>query len=946
MNYRDTLNLPKTDFPMKAALSLREPDCLKIWDELKLNNLIRQKSKDKEKYILHDGPPYANGNVHVGTALNKILKDIVVKYKTMKGYDAVFVPGWDCHGTPIEIQLLKNLKVNAFNLDIMDFRKKCREYAASFVDVQRKQFMRLGIFGEWHTPYLTMDKNYEAKIIETFKELVKGGYIYQGKKPVHWCIHCKTALAEAEVEYADATSPSIYVKFRVKEESLGVLSLEKNTPVNFLIWTTTPWTLPANVAIAVSPQEEYSIIEINSEYIILASSLLNSVVLKLQINDYKVVSTIKGSNLENIKCRHPFVERDSQVICGLHVTMDQGTGCVHTAPGHGQEDYEIGLKYNLPVVMPVSDDGKYTNDFSLLAGTQVFEADSIIVKLLKEKNALLWTEDYLHSYPHCWRCKKPVIFRSTEQWFMSIDKNNLREKLMTAISNVKWIPSQGQNRIASMVETRPDWCISRQRFWGVPLPIFYCVNCKEPLLDEKVINTVEQMVREEGSDVWFLKSEKEILPQGTKCSKCEKEEFKKSKDILDVWFDSAVSHIAVLKTRDGLKWPADLYLEGSDQHRGWFQVSLITSMAIFGVPPFNAVLTHGYTVDGEGKKMSKSLGNLTTAEDAVKKYGADIIRLWIMSENYQNDVRFGEEILVRLIDSYRRIRNTCKYLLGNLYDFEPQSDTVIDNELFEIDRWALLKLNKLIKEANTSYENFEFYKFYQAIHNFCAVEMSSFYLDVLKDRMYIFKAKSPQRKSGQTAMYNILINIAKLCAPMLSFTADEVWQHLRKITGEKLPKSVHLADWPIVNETYLDESLEKRWDELLEIRACVLIVLEKARQAKIIGHPLEAKIQINIFNEETYNLLKNYSSQLPAIFVISQVIIVKVDKLSLQNPHQEEEGFEKIEADKVQKVFKNIEAILTKADGKKCERCWNYSESVGINEEHPTICSRCTEILL
>jgi isoleucyl-tRNA synthetase len=769
--------------------------------------------------------------------------------------------------------------------------------------------------GDWDNPYLTLSPEYEAKIIEVFGELVKKNYIYKAFKPVLWCPNCVTALAEAEVEYEDYVSPSIFVEFKIKNENKSML-----------IWTTTPWTLPANVAIAVNADAKYVLLQYDNKIIVLAKDLVSQVTGKLKISDYKILEEKLGKDLEGIKCLHPFIDREVPVVLANYVTMDTGTGCVHTAPGHGKEDYETGLKYNLPILVPVNDKGKFTDEIELFKGMNVFEADPKIIEFLKEKGPLLYNEEFSHPYPHCWRCKKPVIFRATPQWFMSVDTDNLRKKMLEIISKVKWVPQVGENRIRGMIESRPDWCLSRQRFWGIPIPVLYCKKCNEILLDCEVIDKFKEMVLKENSDVWFNKDAKEITGN-KKCAKCGNNEFEKENNILDVWFDSSVSHRAVLENKENLKWPADLYLEGSDQHRGWFQVSLITGVATKNESPFSQVLTHGFTVDEEGKKMSKSIGNFITADEAVKKYGADIIRLWVSSENYQNDVRFGDEILKRIIDTYRRIRNTLRFIVGNLYDFDVSKDKIEHKDLLDIDKFILHRLQETIKSSTENFDNFEFFKFYQDIHNFCAKDLSAFYFDILKDRLYTFHKNSLERKAAQTVLHKILVDVLKLLAPVLSFTTEEVWSMFPNMDV----KSVHLSDWPNVDEKLLNEKIADNWSKITGIRDMVLKSLEDARNNKLIGKSLEAKVEIKVSKKEIYELLKNYSNDLPAVFIVSQVALIKTD-----------DG--------------DIAIEVKKADGSKCERCWNYSETVAESKEHsntlsleylrhPTICSRCLEVL-
>ncbi len=732
MNYKDTLNLPKTDFPMKADLPKREPDMLNSWKEKDIYAHIRGKFKGKPKYILHDGPPYANGDIHIGHALNKTLKDIVVKYKTMRGFDAPYVPGWDCHGLPVEHQLFKELKISKGQIGQLEFRKKAADYALRYVGIQKEQFKRLGVFGDWEDPYLTLSPGYVAGIMRSFAKLVEGGYVYKGRKPVNWCTRCETALAEAEVEYADHTSPSVYVKFQIKDTKI------KDGRHFLIIWTTTPWTLVANVAIAVHPEMSYVSIKVGEETFFIAQDLLNIVLEKLNIKEYKKISALKGRDLEGLNYIHPFLKREGKVVLANYVSNEEGTGCVHTAPGHGMEDFMTGQKYGLPTIMPVNEKGLFDDTAGELSGMHVFKANDAIIERLKKDGNLLNSATISHSYPHCWRCKSPVIFRATVQWFINVDHNGLRKKTLEAVKGVKWVPSVGEKRISAMIETRPDWCLSRQRYWGVPIPAFYCEGCELPVLDAKAIDRVADMMEKEGSDVWFARTAEELLPPGFKCPECKKDKFRKEEDILDVWFDSGVSHQSVIRARPGLQFPADLYLEGSDQHRGWFQSAILTSMPIEGRPPFKNVLTHGFVVDGEGRKMSKSLGNVVSPQDVIKTHGADVLRLWVASCDYYEDIRISKEILERTSEAYRKIRNTARFILGNLYDFDPVKDRVGHEELLGFDKWAVSKACSLIEEITKYYDDFEFHKVFRALYNFCTVELSSFYLDVLKDRLYTY----------------------------------------------------------------------------------------------------------------------------------------------------------------------------------------------------------------
>ncbi len=926
MDYKTTLNLPKTDFPMKANLKDLEPRVIEKWRREKIYEMLQNHAEGRQSFILHDGPPYANGHIHIGHALNKILKDVIVKFKSMQGFKSPYVPGWDCHGLPIEHQVLKNLGPRKEGMSQNDIRKLCREYAEKFIGVQREEFKRLGVFGDWDNPYLTMNYAYEAAIVRELGKFVAAGSVYKGKKPVYWCGFDETALAEAEVEYADHESPSIYVKFPLPDAAKALPSL-KGTPVSIVIWTTTPWTLIANLAVALHPSFEYVAVENAGEVLILAEGLLKQAMEKFGIKDYKVLEKFKGKKLDGLRARHPFIDRDSLVITGDHVTLDAGTGAVHTAPGHGQEDYEAGLRYGLDIYAPVDNKGRFTKEAGGFAGQQVFKANKGVIELLKSKNALLAEEKITHSYPHCWRCKNPVIFRATEQWFISMEKNGLLRKTVENVHNVAWVPGWGKDRFLSMIENRPDWCISRQRAWGVPIIAFTCKDCGELLLDKMIIDHVADIVEKDGADAWFFRSPAELLPRGAKCTKCENKEFEKEMDILDVWFDSGVSHAAVLRQRKELSWPADMYLEGSDQHRGWFQSSLLTSVGTTDQAPYRTVLTHGFTVDGSGKKMSKSAGNVVAPQEVIDKYGAEVLRLWVTAADYRDDIRISQEILIHLGEAYRRIRNTCRYLLGNLWDFNPDTDRVADKDLLEIDRWALHRLQKLIRRIEKAYEDFEFHVVFHSLHNFCAVDMSAFYLDVLKDRLYTTGRTSVPRRSGQTAMHAVLSAIVRLMAPVLSFTADEVWGYMKesaKIT------SVFLMPFPKADGKYLNDALEARWDKVLAVRGEVTKVLEALRRDKKIGHSLDAGVTLYA-GPELYQFLKGYENDLAFIFIVSSVKVAK-------------ESDAPIDAYRSQDV-KGLTIAAGPAGGAKCDRCWMYSETVGTVKDHPEICSRCAENL-
>jgi len=901
---------------MKADLPKREPVILKQWEKQRIYDRLRESARDREKYILHDGPPYANGHIHIGTAFNKILKDIIVKSRFMAGYDSEYVPGWDCHGLPVEHEVDKSLGKKKSELSTLEIRRLCRAYAEKFINIQREEFKRLGVFGEWDNPYLTMDSKYTACIVREFGEFAQNGSLYRGKKPIYWCTTCRTALAEAEVEYEMEPSPSIYVKFPMISDPGEILPSLKGKKVSVLIWTTTPWTIPANLAIVFHPSFEYVAVEVGEEVFILAKALLEDVMMKLGAEEYRLLGTFSGTAVEGVKCRHPFVDRESLLILGDFVTLDVGTGCVHTAPGHGQEDYEVGLKYGLDIYSPLDDEGRFTEDVPFFAGQFVFDANAAVNAKLDEVGCLLKEEEMEHSYPHCWRCKNPVIFRATEQWFISMDAQGLRKTALRNIDQVTWIPYWGRDRIYGMVENRPDWCISRQRSWGVPIVVFYCESCGHVLADQELIEFVADLFEREGSDVWFQKDEGALLPPDTRCPKCGGDTFRKESDIIDVWFDSGVSWAAVLEKRDYLKYPADLYLEGSDQHRGWFHSALLTSAGTRGRAPYLGVLTHGFVVDGEGRKMSKSAGNVIYPDEVIENYGAEILRLWVAAEDYRDDIKLSEEILRRLSEAYRRVRNTCRYILGNLYDYDPQKDGVPYGELMELDRWALHRLENLVSRALKAYERFEFHIIYHTINNFCAVDMSALYLDILKDRLYVSPARSAERKSAQTALYEILVTLVKLMAPILSFTAEEVWGYLHGDGGG----SVHLQQFPAIKGEFMDEELARRWDKIWQVREEVSKALEGARREKLIGLSLDAGLSIGL-PRGLYDVLRQYEDELKRIFIVSQVALSTGDDV------------------------KEVRVEVTKAEGEKCGRCWVYDTSVGLHPEHPTICQRCIQTI-
>lgn len=926
MDYKETLNLPKTDFPMRADLPRKEKEILKIWEEMDLYEKIKEKTRQRPMFILHDGPPYANGNIHQGHALNKILKDIIVKAKIMDGYRCDFIPGWDCHGLPIEHQVDKMLGKKKEGLTKSQVRKLCRDYALKFIDIQREEFKRLGVLGDWKNPYFTMHPHYQATIIREFSRFLLNGYTYRGKKPIHWCWSCLTALAEAEVEYEDKTSPSIYVKFPLAEDAISVLPGVKPREASIIIWTTTPWTLPANLAIALHPSHPYAVVETEKGIFIIAKALVEEVMSKLQMRDFNIITTFPSTILEQKNAIHPIYGRNSLIVLADYVSMDTGTGCVHTAPGHGQEDYNTGIQYNLDIYSPVDDRGRFTEDVKYFGGMFVFDANPSINDFLRKNGSLLHEETIVHSYPHCWRCKNPVIFRSTEQWFISMEKNKLRENCLRWIDNVRWIPYWGRDRIYNMIASRPDWCISRQRSWGIPITVFYCTSCGEMLFNEDILNHIISLVENHGADIWFEKDADEILPEGVRCKKCGNDKFRKDENIIDVWFDSGVSWAAVLEKREELGFPADMYLEGSDQHRGWFHSSLIAAVATRGCAPYRSVLTHGFVVDGEGRKMSKSLGNVIHPQEVIDRYGAEILRLWVAAEDYRNDVTLSMEILERLAEAYRRIRNTLRFILGNLYDFDPESQFVDLKKREEIDRWITSRLQHIIKKCINAYRNYEFHIIYHTIHNFCTVDLSSLYFDIIKDRLYCSRADSSERKSCQSALYEIGLAIIKLIAPILSFTADEVSKYMPY--SLKLGESVFLNSFPSIEEGSIDYELEKKWEVLLKIRREILRALEILRKQKLIGSSLDALVEI-LSPQDIREFVSENLETLRMICIVSQMEIIERDKGG---------GMEGEE-------IKDMKIWVSRARGSKCERCWTYSTETGMDPSHPGICPRCLEVL-
>ncbi len=920
-DYKKTVNLPKTDFPMKAGLPELEPKKLKEWESDGLYSRIRAKSEGKPKYILHDGPPYANGVIHIGHALNKILKDIIVKSKAMAGFDAHYVPGWDCHGMPIEHAIFKELGKRKEDVNQLEFRKKARNYASKFMEKQREEFKRLGIFGDWEKPYLTMAPYYQAAIAKSFLRLLKDDFIERRLKPVPWCFDCETALADAELEYEDKGDTAIFVAFEIlnttEPVNLKIMNLAKGKPASVIIWTTTPWTLPANVAMAFNAGLTYSVFEVGGKIFIAAESLVESLRAKFGLNEVKTLEKFKGSELKGLKARRPFSSEASVAILADYVSATDGTGIVHIAPGHGEEDYAAGLEYKLPILSPVDSRGKFTSDFKLLEGAFVFKANAKIIELLREKNALLFQENFTHSYPHCWRCKNPIIFRATNQWFLKVDHKDLRANLTNAINKqVQFFPAWGKNRIGSMVETRPDWCLSRQRLWGVPIPIIRCRKCSK-IFNLETEKQIEKFFSEKGADTWFEKDVSEFFEGGKLPKCCAAPEIRKEEDIIDVWFDSGVSHQAVLKNEkdfSDLKYPADLYLEGSDQHRGWFQSSLIASMALEGKSPFDSILTHGFVMDGEGKKMSKSAGNVVAPQDVMKQYGADILRLWVASVDYSQDVRLSKEILERIADAYRKIRNTFRYLIANLYDFDPKADFVNPGNMDPVDQYISEKSKEIFIAIQKSYDHFDFLKVFQLSYELCNFHLSSFYLDVVKDRLYTAAPKSVGRRSAQSAIWQILNDLLRLMAPILSFTSEQAWQ----MVPNEAKTNVHETEWPKfadVSRAVLDD-----WAVIFALREKVLLKLEEKRAKGEIAASLDAKVKVIVKDSQTFEILKKYESNLRFYLIVSQLALT-------QNPGQTDA----------------FDAEVTKAEGTKCVRCWNYSTQVGQFADDPDLCERCAD---
>ena len=931
-DYANTLNLPTTAFPMRANLPQKEPETQKYWEEIDLYKLMQETSAEKPVFLLHDGPPFSNGNIHMGHALNKLLKDFILKHRAMTGYRTPFTPGWDNHGMPIESAIIKKNKLNRKNMSVSEFRSACEAFAMDFVDLQMASFKRLGVTADWENPYLTMAPEFEATEVKVFGEMFKKGYIYKGLKPVYWCASDETALAEAEIEYKDDKCTSIYVKFKVNDDK-GVLDgvCDKNNTY-YIIWTTTTWTLPGNVAIALHPREDYAVVKAgNGECYIVMEALVEKTMKAGGVDEYEILKTFKGSELELMTAAHPFLERDSLVVNADYVTAESGTGCVHTAPGFGVDDYFTGMRYKMDIIVPVDDRGYQTELAGKFAGLRYDQSNAAILEDLKETGALFASEEMVHQYPHCWRCKNPIIFRATPQWFVSVEA--FKEDAAKACEPVTWLPKWGGDRMVSMLKERSDWCISRQRHWGLPIPVFYCEDCGEIICNDDTIESVSTVFAEKGSNAWFDLNEKDLLPEGYVCPKCGKTHFKKETDTLDGWFDSGSTHIDVLKNNPDQTWPADVYLEGADQYRGWFQSSLLTAVGALGEgAPYKAVLTHGWVVDGEGKAMHKSLGNTIAPEEIIKKYGADMLRLWVASSDYHVDVRASESIFKQLSESYRKIRNTLRILLANLgdgNDFDPNKDMVALDELEAIDKWILSRFNKLAKSVNESYEGYSFHEIYHDIHNFCSIELSKLYIDITKDRLYTAKRKSKERLSAQTAIYIIVKGLVKLLAPILAYTCEETWQFLNLTDGDD-KRSVFLNDMPSYDESLNFEAEEEKYEKLFNVRDDVMKALELARAEKTIGKSLDAKVVIyGDAKNEAMKLFEENKDILETIFIVS--------KVELSNDSAPETAHSETEC--------GISVEVAAAEGEKCVRCWMYTTEGVADEDGQVLCPKCREAL-
>lgn len=913
VEYKNTLLMPKTDFPMRGNLPVNEPKMQEKWDEMDINRLVNERTADRPHFVLHDGPPYANGDIHIGHALNKVIKDMINRHKSMTGFHVPYIPGWDTHGLPIE-QALTNKGVKRKEMSVAEFRKLCEEYAYEQIDNQRNQFRRLGVRGDWENPYITLKPEFEARQIEVFGKMAEKGYIYKGLKPVYWSPSSESALAEAEIEYKDVKSASIYVSFPIKDAK-GVVPSD----AKFIIWTTTPWTLPANLGISVNPEFMYVVVAVGAKKFIIAKELLETVATTLEWEEYEVIQEVKGEALDRIRAQHPFYDRDSLVMVGEHVTAEAGTGCVHTAPGHGEDDFNIGKAYGLPVLSPVDNRGCYTDEAPGFEGIFYDDANKMVTEKLKEVGALEKLNFFTHSYPHDWRTKKPVIYRATPQWFASVAM--FRDELLEAVRATEFTPAWGETRLYNMIRDRGDWVISRQRAWGVPIPIFYAEN-GEHIITPETIAHISKLFREHGSNIWFQKEAKELLPEGFTHPGSPNGEFTKENDIMDVWFDSGSSHQGVLVER-GMKYPADLYLEGSDQHRGWFNSSLITSVAINGCAPYKGLLTHGFVLDGEGRKMSKSLGNVIIPQKVMDQYGADILRLWVASVDYTGDVRISMDMLKQVSEAYRKIRNTLRFLHGNVSDFNPQTDRVAYNDLREMDQYMYMRLQDVLKSVRAAYDRYEFSTVYTVINNFVAQELSSFYLDIAKDVVYIEGEDNKDRRAMQTVMYDTLMTLLKVLTPILPHTTDEMWSYL----GEE-EASVQLTDFPEVDEHPNFEALRTKWDKVIEVRNDVLKALEEARNAKVIGKSLEAKLSV-YGDDEVVALLNDSTIDFAQLSIVSQFTAAGAKENAPEHAL----------------VLEKTAIVVEKADGEKCERCWTISETVGKNEAHPTLCTRCGEVV-
>ena len=931
VEYKDTLNLPSTTLAMRANAAVREVELQKFWEEIDIYNKILNSKEKTNKFILHDGPPYLSSDkIHIGHALNKILKDILIKYKAMQGHYAPYVPGYDAHGLPIENAVVKNIKGGRNAITPYELRQKCREFAHKNLIGQETNFKRLGVLGNWANPYLTIKPEFEADQIRIFGEMFKKGYVQKGLKPVYWCADCETALAEAEVEYADHTSTSIYVKFEFDKDSSEKIyskylkDADKNLPIYAVIWTTTPWTIPSNMAICLNPAFTYDFVKKGNEIYLIGDDLLTNFVKDIAWNEQEIeiLGTAKGQELELLNTKHPLYDRKSPLILGGHVTTDAGTGCVHTAPGHGLEDWEVGVKYGIEVLSPLDEKGVWTSQVKDLEGIPYYKGNSIVIENLEKCGALIQKADISHSYPHCWRCKNPVIYRATAQWFVKVDM--FRDKVLEEIKKIKWVPQSGETRISNMVESRTDWCISRQRAWGVPIPVFYCDDCKEAIVTDETIENVAQIFEKESSDAWVKYEAKDLLPQGFKCPKCGGIHFTKEKDIMDVWFDSGSTWKAVVEKRsDELgETPVEMYLEGSDQHRGWFQSSLLTSVAVQGKAPYKSVLTHGFVLDGEGRKMSKSLGNIVAPQDIIKIYGTDVLRLWAASVDYRNDIKIGETIISQLVEIFKKTRNTVRFLLGNLYDFNPEKDYVAYEDLKDLDKFALHKLNTLIENVTESFENYEFYKYFQFLQNFAAVDLSAFYLDIVKDRLYTAGKKSLSRRACQTVMYEISQALMRIIVPVMPHQAEDMWQNVIEEQKAGL-ESILLADWVKPNAQWNNKTLEEEFSTVLKLREIATKAIEPLRAEKQVGSSLEVAVWVK---SDKNTSVEKYANELANIFITSQVILTNEKPENVLNSYCED----------------GWEVFVTKAQGEKCERCWKY-RTLGENTSHPTLCSECAQ---